>query len=93
MEVGFDFADGVGVIFLDCEAQELVCVTQTGRKLVEDDDNLFELSTFLAEGLRTFGLVPYIGLFQLALDFQKTFRFAIVVKDTSSTPRCVQQGP
>jgi len=52
---------------------------------------LFESRTLLAEGLGTLGLVPYIGLFEFALDFGQAFNLAFMVKDTSSTQRCVQR--
>ena len=49
------------------------------------------MRTLLAEGLGTLGLVPYIGLFEFALDFGQAFSLALIVKDTPSTQQCVQR--
>ena len=54
-------------------------------------DDLLELRPLLAQCLRTIGLVPHIGLFELALNFGQALCPGIVVKDTSSTHRCVLQ--
>jgi hypothetical protein len=44
-----------------------------------------------AKGLGTFLVVPNIGLFEFALDLGQALRLALIVKDTSSTQKCVQQ--
>jgi hypothetical protein len=91
-EVRLDLADGLGILFLDSEAQQFVGVAETGSQFVEDDDDLLELRALLAQGLRPLGFVPDIRLFQLALDFYEPLGFAVVVKDTPSTQPCVQRG-
>lgn len=58
--------------------------------MVDNADNQIELRTFPTQRLRTFGLIPDVGLFELALNFGQAFRFAIIVKDTPSTRLCVR---
>jgi Fe2+ transport system protein FeoA len=84
-DIPLDFADRVGVVFLDRERQQLVRVIQTRREFIEYDDNLLELRTLLPQRLRALGFIPDIGLLEFALDLGQTFRFALVVKDTPST--------
>jgi hypothetical protein len=92
-EIRLDFGYRIGIVFLDCEFQQFAGIVEAGAQFVEDNDNLFELRTLLAERLGAIGFIPYIGLFELALDLGQAFRLAVVVKDTSSTQRCVQQDP
>ena len=89
-DIAFDFGDRVGVIFLDGEIEEFTCVGETTGYLVQADDNLLETRTLLPERLRALGLVPDVGLLEFPLDFGQAFGLAVVVKDTSSTHRCVQ---
>ena len=91
-DVGLDFGDRVGIVFLDRHRQQLAGIAQAVSQLIEDDDDLFELGTLLPERLRTFRLVPYIGLFEFALDLGQAFSLTVIVKDTSSTHPCVQRG-
>jgi hypothetical protein len=72
--------------------QQFARVVEARGQLVERDDDLFELRAFLPQGLRPLGLVPDIGLLQLALDFYEPLCLAVVVKDTPSTQPCVQRG-
>jgi hypothetical protein len=51
---------------------------------------LFQARTLLSQCLRSLGLVPDVGLFEFPLDFRQTLRLGVVVKDTSSTHRCVR---
>jgi hypothetical protein len=89
-EVTDDFGDGRGVVFFYREFEQFTGIGKAGRELVETDDDLFQLRPFLPERLRTFGLVPDIGLLELALDFGQALGLRIVVKDTSSTHRSVR---
>ena len=92
-QVGFDLGNRIGIVFLDRKAEELVSVAEPRLQFVEYDNDLFELCTLLPQRLGPLWFVPHIGLLQLALDFGQSFRLAVVVKDTSSTQRCVQQDP
>ena len=92
-EIGLDFGHGSGVVFLNSQVQEFAGIVEAGCQFVENDNDLFQLRTFLAERLGALGFVPDIGLFELALDFYQSFCLAVVVKDTSSTQQCVQQDP
>jgi len=40
------------------------------------------LRTLAAQGLGAFGVVPDIGVFELALDFFQTLTLGVVVKET-----------
>ena len=91
-DVLLNFADRRRVVFVDCEHQELTGIIEPIGELIKNHNNLFELRPLLAKGLGTVGLIPYIGLFEFALDLGQTFSFAFIVKGTSSTRWRVQQG-
>jgi hypothetical protein len=42
----------------------------------------FKIHALAAEGLRTRRIVPDVGRFELALDFNQSIGFGVVVKDT-----------
>jgi hypothetical protein len=69
--------------------QQFVGIAEPTGELVNQHDHLFQLTALLAQSLRTLGLIPDIGLFELALYLGETFRLALVVKDTPSTQQCV----
>ena len=77
---------------VDGHRQQFIRIAKAGRKLVETHDDLLELCTFLPERLRALGLVPDVRLLEFALNLGQALRLAFVVKDTSSTRRCVRQG-
>lgn len=51
---------------------------------------MFQLAALLAQRLCTLGLIPDIGLFELALYFGEPFRLAVIVKGTPLTQQCVR---
>jgi hypothetical protein len=77
-----DRADGVLVAFRARHFQQLADIVQSLEQLFQRIDDFFQLSTLLAQRLGAFGIVPDIGLFQLALDLGQTFAFVFEVKDT-----------
>lgn len=89
-EIGHDFIDGCGVIFLDRKIQQFAGVSETSTQRVESGDNLFQSCSLLPQRLRPIRIVPDIGLFELALDLGQPFRLGLVVKGTSSTRQCVR---
>ena len=91
-EIANDLVDRIGIIFVERQVEELAGIAKTGRQFVETDNDLFERGALLAKRLGAIGFVPDVGLFELALDFGQAFGLALVVKDTSSTPGCVQRG-
>ena len=80
----------IGVVFIDREFEKFGRVGEAGAEFIESFDNLFELRPLLPQRLRAPGFIPNVGLFEFAPDFGQSFGLAVVVKDTSSTHRCVQ---
>jgi hypothetical protein len=91
-EIRLDLSRRRRVVLLDGEFEQLAGVVQPLRQFVEGLDDPLELRAFAAERLGALGLVPDVGLFQFAPDLGEAFRLAVVVKDTSSTQRCVRRG-
>ena len=89
-QVALHFGCGRRVVFLDGKRQQLVCIAETVRDLVEPDDDLLQPRPLLAESLRALGIVPDVRLFKFAPNLGQPFRLLIVVKDTSSTRPRVQ---
>lgn len=89
-EIGHHFVDGCGVIFLDRKIQQFAGVSETCTQRIESRYNLFQSCSFLPQRLRPFRVVPYVRLFELALDLGQPFRLGLVVKGTSSTRQCVR---
>jgi hypothetical protein len=89
-DVTFHLGDGIGVVFLDGKFEQFAGVLETARDFIEPVDDLFELRTLLPQRLRALGFVPDVRLLEFASDFGQAFGLAVVVKDTSSTHRCVQ---
>ena len=58
---------------------------KTCTQVIQRDDNLLQHRSLLTQCLGSIRLVPYIGLFKLALNFGQALRLAVVVKDTPST--------
>lgn len=90
IEVIDDFANRVVIVFFDREFEELARIVETASEFVERDDDLFELRALLPQRLRSFRLVPDIGLLEFALDLYEAFGLAFVVKDTPSTHSSVR---
>jgi hypothetical protein len=91
IEVIDDFANRVVIVFFDREFEQLAGIVETAGEFVERDDDLFELRALLSQRLRSFRVVPDIGLLEFALDLYEAFGLALVVKDTPSTQRCVRR--
>ena len=89
-DIALDFGDCVLVVFLDRHLQQFVGLTEAVLYFVQPDNDLLQPRTLLPQRLRTLGFVPDVGLFEFALNFGQSFRFVVVVKDTSSTHRCVR---
>jgi hypothetical protein len=70
--------------------EQFARILETTRNLAEPFDNLLEFRALLPQRLRSLRFVPDVRLLELAPDFGQSFGFAVVVKDTSSTHRCVQ---
>ena len=87
-----NFIDSGGIIFVHRERQQFVGVCQAARQFVEADDNRFKLRTFSPQSLRPVLIAPDVGHFQFALNLGQALCFALIVKGTSSTQRCVQLG-
>jgi hypothetical protein len=90
LQVAFDFCCRIRIALLDGERQQFTGILQSVRDLVQPGDDLFQPGPLLSECLRALGVVPDIRLLQLALDLDQPFRLLLVVKDTSSTRRCVR---
>jgi hypothetical protein len=90
LQVTLDLGGGIRVALLDGKRKQFARILQASRDLVQTGDDLLEPGTLLAECLSPLGLVPDIRLLQLALDFDQSLGFLIVVKDTSSTRPSVQ---
>jgi len=69
IDVGGNGLRGAFVVFRSGELQQLFGPAQTFRQVADAVDNLVELRAFLAEQLRTLGLIPDVRVFQLAADF------------------------
>jgi len=72
--------------------EELGVVSQVGRQLVDDDDDVFKRLLFLAQGLGALGVVPDGGVFEFGVDFGEAAGLFIPVKDTSEAQRCAESG-
>jgi hypothetical protein len=67
--------------------QQLIGPAQTIVEVADAVDDLVELRAFLAELLGALGVIPDVGIFQLASYFFETFALGVVVKDTPVTTR------
>jgi hypothetical protein len=90
-DIAFNLTDRIGIILVDSKGQQLVRIAKPTGKLVQNDNDLFQLRTFLAERLGSLGFIPDVGLLEFALNFGQAFRLAVIVKDTPSTQQCVQR--
>ena len=92
-EIGLDFTQRLGVVFLERKIEQFGRIVQTAAQRVQRPDNRFKLRAFLAERLRTLRIVPDVRILELPLDFRQAFCFALVVKGTPLTPQCVRPCP
>ena len=61
---------------------QLVGIGNTVLERIDGADLSFQPRAFATQLLRTLGVVPDFGVFQLALDLDQAFVLAVVVKDT-----------
>ena len=82
LDVGDDGVGGVLVVFHLGQVEQFVGAVQAFGQLADAVDDLFQQRALAAQGLRAFGVVPDVGVFQLAVDFFQTLDLGVVVKDT-----------
>ncbi|KXK71385.1 hypothetical protein BC89_08215 [Pseudomonas monteilii] len=82
MQLGLDVAYGAFILFLDGHVEQVLAVGQAIGQFVQGLDDLRQHGTLAAQGLGVLGLVPDVGVFQLAVDFDQAVMLVIVVKDT-----------
>jgi len=84
--ITFDIDDdrlgGVLVVLAFGQVQQFAGADQAIGQFADAVDGLVEQRALAAQRLRAFGLVPDIGVFQLAVDFFQTLTLGVVVKDT-----------
>jgi hypothetical protein len=80
--VSLDLRGGVEIVVAFSQLQELCAVGETAGQAVQAADDRIEPGSFLAQFLRALGIVPDIGLLELALYFLQPFALAFVLKDT-----------
>jgi hypothetical protein len=80
------------VAFFLRHLEELGVVSQAGRQLVDDDDDVFQGFLFFAEGLGALRVVPDGRVFEFGVDFGEAAGLFIPVKDTSEAQRCAESG-
>ncbi len=90
-KIADDLSDRIAVVLLLGERQQICRVREACAKFIERNDNLLERSTFLTKRLRSFRLVPDVGLLEFALYLGQSLCLAFVVKGTPSTHACAQQ--
>ena len=89
-QIADDLIDGIAVILVNSQRKQFFCVGESRCQLVETQDHLLQQGTLLPQRLGPLGLIPDIRLLEFALNFGQPFRLGVIVKDTSSTHRCVQ---
>lgn len=91
-EISHKLGDCCVVLLVDSQLQQFLCVGETRVQVAERYDDFLKLRPFLSESLCPLRFVPDIRLFELPLNLGQPFRFAVVVKDTPLTHRCVPRG-
>jgi len=69
LKIAHHFVNSGRVVFLYGHSQQLTGIIETGRQLIDCDDDPLERRAFLAKGLRTCRVIPDIGLLEFALNF------------------------
>lgn len=85
--------DGALVVFLDRHVQQVAGVGQAAGQVVQGFHHLRQLGALAAEVLGVFGVVPDVGVFELAVYFDQAIMLLIVVKDTPEWSGCARRGP
>jgi hypothetical protein len=92
IQVGNHLVDRGQIVLVNRHVEQLSGIIETGRQFIEGLNHFFQRDALLTERLRAVGVIPDIGLFELALNFGQPFRFAVIVKGTPSTLRRVRSG-
>jgi len=82
VEIGDDGVEGVFVVLLGGEFEEFLRVADPRADSAQIGDGAIERDALLAQRLRAGGIVPDVGRFEFALDFDQAFGAGIEVKDT-----------
>ena len=93
LDLGGDVVDRALVVFLDGHVQQVARVGQAAAQFVEGFDDLRQLGAFAPQILGVFRVVPDVGIFEFAVDFDQSISFLIVVKDTPEWSGNVRTGP
>jgi hypothetical protein len=81
-EVRADRIDGLRVVFLEGQIEEVPRVREALVELLEDADDPFEFGAFAAEGLRLVRVVPDRGFGEFEFYFGEPILAVGIVKDT-----------
>ena len=84
LDIGDDGVGGFLVVLGLDQVEQFVGAGEPFGKLADAGDGLVERGAFAAQGLRTLGVVPDIGILELALDFLQALDPGVVVKETPS---------
>jgi hypothetical protein len=87
LEVLLDACDGGVVVLGRGHLQQLIRVAEGLLVAIELADGLGEPRALAVQLLRAVGLVPDLGILELALDLREPLGASIVVKDTPSGRR------
>jgi hypothetical protein len=70
------------VVFQFHEIQQLAGADKPFAQAADAVDGLVQQRAFTPQRLSAFGVVPYIGTFQLSIDFFQALDLGVVVKET-----------
>jgi hypothetical protein len=82
IEISDDRRHGFFIVLSLGEREQLSGVVEPAGQVTQGRYDTLEFDTFAAELLGAFRLVPDTRVFEFAIDFYESFRFAIEVKDT-----------
>ena len=86
-DLRIDLGDDRGVGFLLGQAEERLRIVEAGVEPVEELDRIPQPRPLAAKGLRSGGIVPDAGRFELAIDLLQPLAARLDVKDTPSERR------
>jgi hypothetical protein len=89
-DVALHFARSGLVVLLDGKRQQFTGILEPVRDAIERCDDLIEARALAAELLGAIGRVPDRRIFQLAIYFREALALVVVLKGTSSAPRCAR---
>jgi hypothetical protein len=70
------------VVFQFDEVQQFAGADKPFAQAADAVDRLVQQRAFTTQRLSAFGVVPYVGTFQLSIDFFQTLDLGVVVKET-----------